>query len=456
MPAVDVLVIDEAHHAAAKTYRRIIDRAKELNPETMVLGLTATPRRADKKALRSIFDNMADQVTLGELIQTGHLVRPKTFVVDLGVQDELLAVKRRAADFDPEEVDAIMNHAPLNEAVVEHWRERARDRQTVVFTSTVAHAHELAEAFRAEEGVRAATVHSGMPEAERREVLSAYDEGHLQVVTNCFVLGEGWDHPPTSCVVLLRPTSFKSTWVQMIGRGLRPLDPQLHPGVVKTDCLVIDFGISTILHGTLEQQVDLDGKLAAVAQRSESNGASAKVCPACGAEVPPAVVECPLCGERLIDDVTRLLNFELVEIDLFDRSNFAWTDVSPQQDGGQMVATGFDSFAVVTRRGDHWAAIGGLQPKDGERTARIIAVGDRAVCLARADDFMNENESAETAHRSRAWTKQPPTEKQRAYLPASARSPDLTRYGASCHLALRFNSRLIERALMGPAEEVAA
>ena len=59
-------------------------------------------------------------------------------------------------------------------------------------------------------------------------MLSAYDKGHLQLVTNCFVLGEGWDNPPTSCVLLLRPTSFKSTWVQMIGRGLRPLDPQLY------------------------------------------------------------------------------------------------------------------------------------------------------------------------------------------------------------------------------------
>ena len=259
------------HHVPAETYRRIIDRAKELNTDVMILGLTATPRRADKKALREIFDNLADHVTLGELIQSGHLIRPKTFVVDLGVQQELHAAKRRAADFDPEEVDAIMNHAPLNEAVVDHWRERARDRQTVVFTSTVAHAHELAEAFRAE-GVRAATVHGGMPGAKRREVLSAYDEGRLQVVINCFVLGEGWDHPPTSCVLLLRPTSFKSTWVQMIGRGLRPLDPHLYPGQIKSDCLVLDFGISTILHGTLEQQVDLDGKLAAVAQRLGGKG----------------------------------------------------------------------------------------------------------------------------------------------------------------------------------------
>ena len=120
-----------------------------------------------------------------------------------------------------------------------------------------------------------------------------------------------------------------------------------------------------------------------------------------------------------------------------------------------MVACGFDGFAVVTKRGEHWAAVCGLQPQGGKRTARTIAVGDRAVCLARADDFMNENESAETAHRSRAWTKQPPTEKQQTYLPASARTAGLTRYGASCHLALRFNRRLIDHALELPEKEVA-
>ena len=74
------------------------------------------------------------------------------------------------------------------------------------------------------------------------------------------VLTEGWDHPPTSCVVLLRPSSYKSTMIQMVGRGLRTVDPAEHPGVVKTDCVVLDFGTSSLTHGTLEQDVDLDGK----------------------------------------------------------------------------------------------------------------------------------------------------------------------------------------------------
>ena len=78
------------------------------------------------------------------------------------------------------------------------------------------------------------------------------------MVVNVAVLTEGWDHPPTSCVVLLRPSSYKCTMIQMVGRGLRTVDPQEHPGVIKTDCIVLDFGTSSLLHGSLEQDVDLD------------------------------------------------------------------------------------------------------------------------------------------------------------------------------------------------------
>src|SRR5690606_19388957 len=133
MPALDLLVIDEAHHVAAPSYRRIIDHAREKNPDVAIFGVTATPNRGDKKGLRPVFSNVADQIRIGELIASGHLVPPRTFVLDVGVQDELSRVRRAAEDFDMSEVDAIMNQAPVTEAVVRHWREKAGERQTVVF-----------------------------------------------------------------------------------------------------------------------------------------------------------------------------------------------------------------------------------------------------------------------------------------------------------------------------------
>jgi DNA repair protein RadD len=93
---------------------------------------------------------------------------------------------------------------------------------------------------------------------ERRETLAAYDRGEIQVITNVAVLTEGWDCQPTSCVILLRPSSFKSTMIQMIGRGLRKVEPERYPGVIKDDCIVLDFGTSILTHGSIEQDVDLD------------------------------------------------------------------------------------------------------------------------------------------------------------------------------------------------------
>jgi superfamily II DNA or RNA helicase len=252
LPGLDLLVIDEAHHAAADSYRRIIDRALQRNPSCRVFGVTATPNRGDKRGLRPVFSNVADQIRIGELVRSGHLVPPRTFVIDVGVQEALGQVRRTVDDFDMMAVDAIMNRAPVTEAVITHWREKAGQRQTVVFCSTVAHAEAVTAAFNGD-GIDAVLITGDMPEGERKAALAAYAAGEARVVVNVAVLTEGWDHPPTSCVVLLRPSSYKSTMIQMVGRGLRTVDPAEFPGVVKTDCIVLDFGTSTLLHGSLSR-----------------------------------------------------------------------------------------------------------------------------------------------------------------------------------------------------------
>ena len=442
MPALDLLVIDEAHHAAADSYRRIIDRALHRNPMCRVFGVTATPNRGDKKGLRPVFSNVADQIRIGELIISGHLVPPRTFVIDVGVQDALAAVSRTAEDFDMVEVDAIMNRAPVTDAVVRHWREKAGERQTVVFCSTVNHARNVTAAF-AEAGVSAVTVIGEMGDAARREALAAFASGQVRVVVNVAVLTEGWDHQPTSCVVLLRPSSYKSTMIQMIGRGLRTVSPEEHPGIIKTDCIVLDFGTSTLLHGSLEQDVDLDGR--------EADGeALTKECPDCGATVPRAVIECPLCGhvwERIATDVMPLGDFVMTEIDLLKRSSFRWCDLFG--DDAALVASGFNAWGGVFFLNGRWYGIGGLQ----RQYPRLLAIGERTVCLAAADDWLNDNESDETAHKSRRWLNQPPTDKQLALLPAEFRQDfGLTRYQASALLVFQFNRVPIRKLVFGASD----
>ena len=438
MPALDLVVVDEAHHAAADSYRRVIDRARERNPDARIYGVTATPNRGDRKGLRAVFSNVADQIMLGELIGSGHLVRPRTFVIDVGAQAALKKVSKTAADFDMAEVAAIMNTAPITEAVIEHWREKASDRQTVIFCSTVDHARNVRAAFAAA-GIDAGMVWGEIPGHERRRVLATYRRGDIQVMVNIAVLTEGWDHPPTSCVVLLRPSSYKSTMIQMVGRGLRTVDPAEFPGLVKIDCVILDFGTSSLIHGCLEQDVDLDGH--------EADGdAPTKDCPECGAIVPLAVLGCPLCGYEFGDGTMPIGNFVMSEVDLLKRSSFRWADLFG--DDAALIANGFHAWGGIFFLEGRWHALGGAKGQP----ARLLSVGERTVCLAAADDWLNENESDESAHKTKSWLNQPATEKQLQYLPPECRQDyGLDRYRASTLLSFRFNKAAIRRLVLGAA-----
>jgi DNA repair protein RadD len=447
MPALDLLVIDEAHHVAADSYRRVVDAVRDKNPAAQIFGVTATPTRGDGRGLRAVFSNVADQITLRELIISGHLVPPRTFVIDVGKQESLRQVRQTAAEFDMSEVAAILNSRPINEAVVRHWQEKAGDRKTIVFCSTVAHAEAVCQAF-AEAGVGAVLIHGDLPEPERKARLREYERGSAQVVVNVAVLTEGYDYTPTSCVVLLRPSSHRSTLIQMIGRGLRIVDPNEHPGVIKTDCIVLDFGTATLTHGALEQDTELTGD-------REPGAAPTKTCPDCEGLVPLGCRECPFCGFAWsrpeagegdgLGDQKRcgeLSDFAMTEIDLLNLSNFLWCDLF--NDGQSFMATGFQAWAGVFCQDGVWHAVGGTE----QGAIQALGVGERLVCMAQADDFLNAHETEKAAHKHRRWLHEPATENQLRHLPSQFRQDlGLTRYRASALLSFRFNVRGIRKAV---------
>ena len=444
MPALDLLVIDEAHHAVADSYRRIIDRALQLNPMCRIYGVTATPNRGDRKGLRPIFSNVADQIRIGELIRSGHLVPPRTFVLDVGVREELAQVRQVGDDYDMAAVGRIMNRAPVNDAVISHWQEKAGKRQTVMFCSTVEHAAAVTATLTAV-GTAAVLITGEMQDDARRNALAHYGAGQIQVVVNVAVLTEGWDHPPTSCVVLLRPSSYKSTMIQIVGRGLRTVNPEEHPGVVKTDCIVLDFGTSSLQHGCLEQDVDLIGH--------ELDGeAPTKTCPECEATVPLAVMVCPLCGHTFESggggEAEPLSDFIMSEIDLLKRSSFQWCDLFG--DDAALIANGFHAWGGIFFLAGQWHAVGGKQ----RDRAHLLAIGERGICLAAADDWLNEHETDESAHKSKSWLHQAPTDKQMAYLPQGRRGDfSLTRYQASALITFQFNKAAIKALVRGAHDD---
>ncbi|CAB4150081.1 SSL2 DNA or RNA helicases of superfamily II [uncultured Caudovirales phage] len=441
MPKMDLIVIDEAHHVAAVSYRSILDRARELNPDLKVLGVTATPQRGDKKALKEVFSNVSDVITVKELIEAGNLVRPRVFVIDCGLRQELASVRRTIADFDMDAVAAIMDKSAVNERVIEEWKAKAGDRKTVLFCSTVEHAEHVTEALK-EAGVKADIVHGNLSDHARRKVLHGFEHDHFQVLVNVAVLTEGWDCQTVSCVVLLRPCSFKSTMIQMIGRGLRKVDPERYPGVIKTDCIVMDFGYSLLTHGGIETEVKLEPVAAGEPM--------VKTCPSCGMEVPAPLAVCPAC-EHIFDAVERrfkeasedredLVNFTLTEVEIFEMSPFRWETF---WDGMVTMANAMTAWTVVVRHDDKEWVVGGL---DDSASVKLIGVTtDRLQAIASADDYLREHGDKDAARKSKRWLHEPPSNKQLDILgltPLSAMG--LTKYKASCLLTWKFRERAIK------------
>lgn len=455
-PKIDMLVIDEAHHSTSKTYLSVIEKFKERNNDLILLGVTATPVRNDNGLLKDVFGNVCHIIKLKELIASGYLVPPRTFVIDLGIQKEIEEARDKDGEYNMDKVADLMNTEVSNQKIVEHWREKAENRKTVIFCSTIAHAKTVTEKFISC-GINAALITGEMNKDERRVVFEAMDKGRIQVVINVAVLTEGWDYQPISCVVLLRPCSFKGTMIQMIGRGLRTVDPAIYPDIQKDDCVVLDFGTSLLTHQSLEQDINL-------AKRKLKKGeAPYKTCPDCYHENHAAAKECEFCSylfesieeekENLVDD------FKLAEINLLGNSIFEWADINKNI----KIATTFYSTALVIKyyqkmtneelglswSGNKYLALGFLQDEEkkkiNDKEIQILAnTTNYNQALAAASDFMNNHNTDDSCSKSKKWLRYEPSENQLAWIPEKFLNKNINRYQATCILRIQFNLSAIK------------
>ena len=447
-PKFDMVVIDEGHHAAAPTYTKVINAVLKDNDRAEIVGFTATPNRGDGKGLSGIFNNCAHQIDLATLIREGFLVRPKSYVIDLGVGEQLDKVTKRGKEYDMEEVAAIMDRQVINDRIVTEWKEKAGDRKTVVFCSTVAHAEHVCAAFIMG-GVRANYLTGETDKIERADMLHDLEFGDLQVIVNVAVLTEGFDAPPVSCIILTRPCSQKGTMVQMIGRGLRILDPELYPNIIKTDCVVMDFGTSIITHGGLDETANLDGK-----EKSEAGEAPTKICPDCGSEVPSSIRICPICEHEFRKRVKEELDtFVMTEYDLMKMSPFMWID--PFGQGNAMMATGFSGFTLVGQVGEYWIAM----VKAKNKKVRLVSIGSKVQAMAAGDDFLREIEDSSAANKTKRWLNQPASEIQKQHLASKGVQINMmdfswTKYKATCSLSYYWNREAIDDLIMKQAKKI--
>lgn len=217
------LVIDEAHHAPAKIYRATIDHYTT-NGELRVLGVTATPDRADEKALGTIFDTVAYEMGLLTAIKDGWLVPIRQRMIDVKSID-LTTVGTVAGDLNARELAAVMEEERNLWGVVNPTIEIAGDRQTLVFASSVEHAARMAEMINRVLPGKAALVTGKTKDDERETTMRRFASRDIQFLCNVDVATEGFDMPNVEVIAIARPTKSRARYAQMVGRSTRPLAP---------------------------------------------------------------------------------------------------------------------------------------------------------------------------------------------------------------------------------------
>lgn len=283
----DLIIIDEAHHATASTWRKILEHF----PRARVLGVTATPCRSDGSGLGANAGGIFDDLVLGpqipELIEGGYLARPKIYAPAGRI--DLTGVRTRMGDYAKGELAAAMDKPSITGDAVNHYRKLAGGKPAVAFCVNVAHAEHVAAEFRAA-GYRAASVDGSTDDATREARIAGLGTGAVQVLTSCDLIGEGVDIPAIEVAILLRPTQSTGLFLQQVGRALRTA-----PG--KDHAVILDHVGNCLTHGLPDEPREwtLDGDVNAKKKKGEEPTIRVKQCEQCFAVHKPAP-RCPYCG----------------------------------------------------------------------------------------------------------------------------------------------------------------
>ena len=227
-----MIVIDEAHHALAKTYKEMWERF----PKAKFLGLTATPCRLNGKGFTDLFDVLVQSWGIPEFISKGRLATYDFVSIKSdGVTQRLIdSLQKRGADGDYQnkEMDMLLNKKPSIERLYRSLEEYGKDRKGIVYAINISHAQKITKLYQ-EHGVKAIAIDSKTPATERQQDIEAFKKGDIQVLVNVDIFSEGFDCPDVEFVQLARPTLSLAKYLQMVGRGLRVAKG-------KKNCVILD------------------------------------------------------------------------------------------------------------------------------------------------------------------------------------------------------------------------
>lgn len=273
-PPADLVITDEAHHAAAESFADVL----MAYPEAFHVGVTATPYRLDGRGLGTLFEEIIVASYPAELVELGYLVKPRIYTAPA---PDLTGIRKVAGDYAQGALSERMT--ALTGDVVKTWQKSGDQRKTVAFAVDIAHSKALVDRFL-EAGVRAEHFDGGDDRPTRRAVLDRFRSGETTVLSNCSLISEGFDLPEIGVVQMARPTASRALYKQQVGRAMRPVEG-------KTDCILLDNAGNFARFGdpldVEDYSLTNDVKVPRPLQT--------KQCKACFAVIPSTARGCPFC-----------------------------------------------------------------------------------------------------------------------------------------------------------------
>lgn len=298
LQGIGLIIIDECHK---RSFTKLMEF---FNPDTKVIGFTATPtREGHKDPLAESYTELIQGVEIDYLVKNGYLAAPNYY----GVKADLSGVHMKSGDYNQDEVANRFSQTKLYRGVVENWTKRTPGTKTIVFSSNIPNSLEIVEEFK-KTGYPVRHLDSNMSKKDRDAVLRWFKQTPDGILSNVGILTTGFDEPSIETVILYRATKSLSLYLQMVGRGSRTI-----PGI-KESFSILDFGNNIATHGFWHEARawELDIK-----ERKERPKGEAvlKNCPECEAFIPAATVVCPECGH---EDTKAKKEQELAELELLN------------------------------------------------------------------------------------------------------------------------------------------
>ena len=281
IPAPQLIIIDEAHHAICATYRKIVEHW----PQAKILGVTATPIRASGEGLNELFDTMILGPTVAQLTAQGYLVPARIFAPPTM---DTSGLHIRMGDYVVSEAEALADRPSVTGDALAHYLKHAEGKRALAFTVSVKHAHHVAEQFR-NAGIPAYALDSGTDRTIRRKALKDFRNGFIKVLASCDIFGEGLDVPAVEAGILLRPTQSLALYIQQIGRCLRTFEGKTHALIFDHAGNVLRFGLPSE-----DRQWSLTGTEST--KRAKKATLTVRVCAKCFSASRAGTPVCSNCG----------------------------------------------------------------------------------------------------------------------------------------------------------------